>query len=163
MNSLLFRGIFFLSGAVACSSMTGSCLADQDSSDPVIATSGTFSFRLSNGKEITGYTTDDASAKMILAGTELKVPLSLVETVRFNASDARVKVDLSNGDSLTGQLIPGQFEVVADWGKAKINSSALSQITRIKTNTGSSQPAPSSATREMVPAVRVEGTPVRGP
>jgi hypothetical protein len=129
--------------------------ADEPAAE-AIATSGSFMFRLSNGKEITGYTVDEAAAKMILAGNELKLPMNLVESIRFEAANqSRVRVELSNGDSLSGQLVPGQFEVVADWGKAKINSSSLSEIRRVNSQAVSSS-ATTTSRRENVPAVRVD-------
>ncbi len=159
MHKLAGRRI--LAGVLGLLWLVVPCPADESSDGKVIATSGTFAFRLSNGKELTGYTGEDAAAKIILAGNELNVPLSLVESIRFNSgNDGRVRVELSNGDSVSGQLVPGIFEVVADWGKAKINSSSLSQISRVKGEVSASR-AVVAAPNEMVPAVRVDrrGTP----
>ncbi len=141
----------------SCLLLLGGPLSADEPSGGAIATSGSFTFRLSIGKEITGYTMDKASAKIILAGSELDVPMNLVESIRFEpANSGRVRVELSNGDSLSGQLVPGQFEVVADWGKVKINSGSLAEIQRAKLSASQTTVTGTRQNQENVPAVRVD-------
>lgn len=95
-------------------------------------TSGKFNFRLRNGTEMSGYMTEQSTINLLVAGLELKVPVPLVESIRFDNNDmSRIRMQLNNGDSLSGQIMPSQLGVMADWGTLKINSQALVQVSRV--------------------------------
>ena len=96
-----------------------------------VSTSGNFEFKLRNGLEFSGFMTDKSTIDLLVAGQEVKVPVPLVESIQFGEDDAtRLQMQLNNGDSLSGQIMPSKLDVVAEWGTLKVNSAALAQMTR---------------------------------
>jgi hypothetical protein len=125
------RSVFLM--ALCCALTYSTLPLTAQESDDATSVGGKFDFRLRNGKEFTGYMMEKATVNLVVAGIELNVPIPLVESMKFDDKDiGRVRMQLSNGDSLSGQFVPGQLGVMADWGTLKINNGSLDSVTRAK-------------------------------
>ena len=99
----------------------------------VQATGSPFQFQLRNGKRFTGYIDASNDVKLLIIGNQIKLPPNAIRSISFDGgSQGRVRVALMNGDGLSGQLMEGQFKVMAEWGELKINNNALTRVNRVK-------------------------------
>jgi hypothetical protein len=88
-----------------------------------------FVFRLKNGQEFTGFLGEKASITMIVADTNVEIPVYKIQQLKFDINKpGKAFVQLRDGDSITAQFVPGIAELTADWGKLSLNTDSLASM-----------------------------------
>jgi len=88
-----------------------------------------FVYRLKNGQEFTGFMGEKASITMIVADTNIEIPMYKIQSLKFDLNKpGKALVQLRDGDTISAQFVPTIVELTADWGKVSLNTDAISTL-----------------------------------